>query len=132
MTFITMPGLSDVKEPIAVPEGSNYDLRIIGAKLRSKDAKNDIEFIIEIDGEPEAANIFHYIGLVNEDDDDEKRKIKMLFAARFFNQFNIKTEDGVEMEQLVGARATNCKLDQKEWEGSLRNNLVLNPLPQEG
>ena len=86
---------------------------------------------MESDGEEEAANIFHNVSLPSEDDDDEKRKTKMLFAKRFFNQFKIKIDGGIEMESLVGSRASACKVVQDEWEGTMRNNLQCDPIPAE-
>ena len=130
MTFIDMPGLEDAKEPVAVPEGK-YDLCIIDAKLTEKEGKKSVRLIMEIEGEPEAGNVFHYVGLPAEDDDADKRKTKMLFARRFFNQFNINTDGGFEMEQLVGSRASAAMILQEEYEGDLRNSLKTNKLPTE-
>lgn len=130
MTFIDMPGLEDAKEPVAVAEGK-YDLCVIQADLTEKEGKRSVRLIIEIEGEPEAGNIFHYIGLPHEDDDGDKRKTKMLFASRFFNQFKINTDKGFEMEQLVGSRASAAMVVQEEYEGDLRNSLKTDKLPTE-
>ena len=131
MSFIDMPGLDDAKEAVAVAEGA-YDLCIIDAQITEKEGKRSIRTIIEIEGEPDAGNLFHYIGLPHEDDKPEDRKTKNLFARRFFNQFDINVDGGVELEQFVGSRATAAKVVQDEWEGALRNNLKCDPLPMEG
>ena len=130
MSFIEMPGMEDVKEAVPVPEGL-YDLCITDATLVNKDGKNSIRVILEIEGQDDASNIFHHVGLPNEDDDAEKKKTKMLFAKRFFGQFKIKIDGGVEMESLVGSRASACKVVQDEWEGTMRNNLQCDPIPTE-
>jgi len=130
MSFIEMPGLEDAKEAVAVPEGK-YDLCVIQADLTEKEGRKSVRMILEIEGEEDAGNIFHYIGLPGEDDDADKRKSKMLFARRFFNQFGINTDGGFEMEQLVGARATAAMVVQDEYEGDLRNSLKTNRLPSE-
>lgn len=134
MSFVELPGINDVHEPKPVQEGNNYDLCIIDAKMTEKDGKNSLRFIMEIEGEPEAANVFNYVGLIQEDDDDADKKTKLLFAKRFFHQFAINVDNGIEIEQCVGARATNCKITQQEWpegSGQMRNTFQANPLPQE-
>ena len=130
MSFIDMPGLSEVKDAYAAPEGL-YDLCIVSAKVTEKDGKTNIQCILEIEGGEDYANVFHYVSLPGGDDDADKKKAKMLFARRFFVQFGIGTDDGIETEQMVGARATACKLSQQEWEGTPRNNFSANQLPQE-
>ncbi len=130
MSFIDMPGLNDAKEAVSVPEGK-YDLCVIDAKMTEKDGKHNIRMILEIEGEPDAGNVFHYVSLPHEDDDSEKRKTKMLFARRFFNQFGIQADNGVDLEALVGSRASGANLTQEEYEGNLRNGLKVNPLPTE-
>ena len=130
MSFLEMPGLNDAKEAVSVAEGK-YDLCIIDAKVTEKDGKKNIRTILEIEGEPDAGNVFHYVGLPHESDDADKRKSKMLFASRFFHQFGIQTDNGVDLEALVGSRASGANLTQEEYEGTLRNNLKCDPLPQE-
>ena len=125
-----MPGLNDAKEAVSVPEGK-YDLCVIDAKVTEKDGKKNIRLIMEIEGEPDAGNVFHYVSLLHESDDGDKRKTKMLFARRFFNQFGIQADNGVDLEALVGSRAAGANLTQEEYEGSLRNGLKCNPLPTE-
>jgi hypothetical protein len=132
MSFIEMPGLADAKEPVIAPEGGNYDLCIVDAKLTDKDGKQNIRMILEIEGADDFANVFHYVSLVGPDDDEDKAKFKNLLAARFFNQFSVAMDGGIEIEQLVGCRATSCKLTQEEYEGRLSNSLQVNNLPQEG
>jgi hypothetical protein len=130
MSFIEMPGLGEAKEQIAAPEGQ-YDLCIVSAKMHEKEGKNSIAMVLEIEGEPDYANVFHYIALPNSDDDEAKLKSKNLFAQRFFVQFGVPTDNGVELEQLVGCRATACKLTQDEYEGNVSSKLQVNRLPAE-
>lgn len=131
MSFIEMPGLDSAKEKSVAPEGL-YDLCITSAKVTEKDGKRNIQTILEIEGgEEDYANVFHYISLVGPDDDKEKAEFKNLLAKRFFYQFGIPMEGGVEMEQFVGCRATACRLTQEEYEGRLSNKLQVNSLPQE-
>ena len=130
MSFIEMPGLEDAKEAVAVPEGK-YDLCVIDAQITDKDGKKSLRLIMEIEGETDAGNVFHYIGLPHEDDDGDKKKTKMLFARRFFHQFGINTDGGFELESIVGSRATAAMVTQEEWEGDLRNNYKPNKLPTE-
>ena len=61
MSFIEMPGLEDAKEAVAVAEGK-YDLCVVDAQITEKDGKKSLRTILEIEGEPDAGNVFHYIG----------------------------------------------------------------------
>ena len=133
MSFIEMPGLGDVQEQPLAPEG-NYDLAIIDAKLQQKDNKNSIMCILQIENaDKDYANIFHYVGLPNSEDDADKAKAKNLFAKRFFVQFSIPVEaGGFEIETLVGCRARDVKITQSEYEGRMGNNLQIDRIPEEG
>ncbi len=130
MSFFELPGLNDVKERYPVPEGV-YDLCITSAKANEKDNKINIQCILEIEGEPEASSVFHYLSMPGPDDDADKKKAKMLFIARFLNQFGINAENGLETEQMVGSRATACRLTLEEYEGNMSNKFNPSPLPRE-
>ena len=99
--------------------------------MNEKDGKTSIMTILEIEGEPDFGNVFHYVSLPGANDDQDKAKAKLLFAKRFFTQFAISIDGGFEMEQLVGNRAASCKLVQEEYEGNVTNKLQLNRLPSE-
>ena len=131
MSFIELKGIDDIQEQKAAPEAL-YDLCITSAKMKEKDGKHSIALVLEIEGEPDYANVFHYVSLPGENDDEDKAKIKLLFAKRFFHQFGISLDNGVELEQLVGNRATGCRLVQEEFEKNVTNKLQVNRLPIEG
>lgn len=130
MSFIQLSGIDDIQEQKPAPEGS-YDLCIVTAKMNEKEGKQSIMTMLEIEGEPDFANVFHYVALPGPSDEPEKAKAKLLFAKRFFHQFGITVDGGVEMEQIVGNRATGAKLIQEEYEGNVTNKLQVNRLPTE-
>ena len=130
MSFITLAGLGDATEKKVAPEGE-YDLCIINAKMNEKEGKHSIMVVIEVEGEPDVANVFNYIGLPGEDDD--QAEFKLLLAKRFFHQFGIEMDNGVELEQFVGSRSRG-KLTQSEYpegSGQMKNDLQVNRLPAE-
>ena len=130
MSFFELPGLNEVKEKYAAPEGT-YDLRIISAKVNQKDGKTNVQCVLEIEGNDDYANVFHYLSMPGPDDDADKKEAKMLFMARFLNQFSVDASNGLETEQLVGSTATGCKLTQEEYEGNLNNKFAPSQLPRE-
>jgi len=133
MSFFELPGLSDVKEKYPVAEGM-YDLCIISTKVNEKEGKTNIFCVLEIEGQPDAANVLHNVSMIGPDDDDDKKKAKMLFLARFLHQFGINADAGLETEQMVGSRATACKLTQEEYpenSGQIKNNYNPSQLPRE-
>lgn len=129
MSFIALKGIENTAEPKVAPEGE-YDLCIISAKLNEKDGKINVMTILEVEGEPEVGSVFHYISIPGPDDDEDKVKAKMLFAKRFFVQFGIDIDGGVDLEHFVGCRALG-KLMQEEYEGNPKNVLQVNRLPAE-
>jgi len=130
MSFFELPGLSDVKEKYAASEGL-YDLCIVGATVKEKDGKTNVQCVLGIEGDDDYANVFHYLSLPGPDDDADKKAAKMLFLARFMHQFGIELGDGLETEQMVGCRASGCKLIQEEYEGNVNNKFNPNQLPKE-
>jgi hypothetical protein len=133
MSFIEMPGLEDAQELKHAPEGE-YDLVIENVSMREKEGtaygliKANILCILKIEGAGEDyANVMHNISLPSADDDQEKRKTKMLFARRFFEQFGVPYEGGVELEAFVGCRG-RAKLVVDEYQGNVRNALQLERL----
>lgn len=131
MSFIEMPGINDAKEPKVVPEGVDYDLIITSAKLKEKEGKQNVLIVLEIEGYPDAGNVMHNLSLIGANDEEETRKFKLLMAKRFFHQFGIEADGGFEIEQLVGHRASGCKLQVDIYEGQKNNKLKLDPLPTE-
>lgn len=130
MSFIELTGLDDATEKKVAAEGE-YELCIINAKMTEKDGKHSIMVVLEVEGEPDIANVFNYIGLPGEDDD--QAEFKLLLAKRFFSQFSIDMNNGVDLEQFVGSRSLG-KLTQEEYpegSGQLKNTLQVNRLPME-
>ena len=132
MSFIELPGLQDAREPIVAPEGANYDLCITSAKIHTKDGKDSLECIFEIEGGEDYAPIWSYNSFPNSNDEEDIVKFKNLMLRRFLVQFKIPHENGFEVEQVVGCRATACTLTQEVFESNLSNKLTLNRLPNEG
>lgn len=127
MSFIEMEGLQDAKEAIVAPEG-NYELVILQAT--HKPEKNNITVLLEIDSDEDYGTVFHTISLPKKDDDEDKRKAKGLFAKRFLVQFDLDTgEDGFNLEAFSGQRAS-CNITQSVYEGTTRNQIRLDNLPQ--
>jgi len=126
MSFIALKGIAEVAEPKAAPEGP-YDLVITDAKLTEKDGKHNIRLILGFENtDGKFANIFHYIALPR-GEDAGKDQMMLLMAKRFFTQFEIPFDDGVEVESFVGSRA-RCNVKQDEYEGQIKNVLVLDRL----
>ena len=127
-------------EDSPVPEGV-YDLTIIQAEDQtSKNSKADmVRCLIKIDGEVEAAPIFHYLvfpiskkqaadrGV--EEDDQAKIRNKMRGLSRFLTLFAIPFENkGFNTEDLIGATASDVPIAQEEYEGQVKNTIKLPPV----
>lgn len=129
MSFIELDGISDVHEPVVAPEGS-YDFVIASAQIKEKEGKKNILVILEFENvDANYANVMHNVSLPTSDDDPEKRKNKLLFAKRFFVQFGIPFEGGVDIETFSGCRG-RAKVKTDEYEGKVKNILNLESLPE--
>jgi len=123
MGFIDLgANLDDIPDSNPVPEG-NYDLIVEGSKLKLDNMC--INVWLSIEGEPEAATVFHNLSLPKTDDEDEKKKNKLRFLKAFMQKFTIPYGDnGFNEEDLIGARA-NCHLVQDEYNGRISNKIKL-------
>jgi len=133
MSFIEIEGLGDDYEDKPVPEGE-YEVRVEDIKEQTaKDGKSvQIMCMIKVQHPdfPDSATIFHYLTFPNDDDDTEKRRTKMRMNGRFLKAFGVKFEKkGFNGEDIIGCTAM-LGLKQEEYEGSVRNSLML-PVVQE-
>jgi alcohol dehydrogenase class IV len=132
MSFIELKGIDDVSELPYASEG-RYDLVVTSSKLKdSSDGEGkNILVVVEIENaDRKYAPIFTYLGLPRGDDKDKDHQ-RLLGCKRFFHQFGIPMDNGVELEQMVGARAQgNVAID--EYQGENKNVLKVDRLPIEG
>ena len=130
MPFIPM-NLDDAQEAKPVAQG-RYDVVIDSCEevpTKKDPSKTQFKLLIKIDGHDDSPPIFHYQGIPTEND------FKALLLRRFLKLFNVKYDPaGFDTEalamELVGARA-NAEVRQKEWEGTISNELVVPPLKGE-
>lgn len=126
MPFINSKAASAV-EPQTQPEGV-YDLVVKKADIhRGKESgKDSIRTIIGIEGVPNAADFFHYVPLVHEEDDEEKANNKLLMQKRFLAVFNIPfNDDGFNTDDFIGAAGRGYLKVEPDNNGIDRN--VLQP-----
>lgn len=115
--------LDNVPELCAVAEGE-YELRIVdaGDHVSKSSGQNMIRLMLEIQGEPDAELIFHYITLPQPDDDDRKRNAKLRRIKEFLAAFGQDQQS--EYQDWIGA--TGWALIGSETDdrtGSPRNNV---------
>lgn len=130
MPFIEMPGIEDTNEP-EVQETGEYALIVENANehVSESSGKTSIRVLLGFSEIPEAATIFHYLPLPAEDDDDTKRKNKMLMTRRFLEHFQVPYKGGFIIEDLFGAsaicRVTKDLRDEADPDAGYTNNLKL-------
>lgn len=115
--------LDNVPELCAVAEGE-YELRIVdaGDHVSKSSGQNMIRLMLEIQGEPDAEPIFHYIALPQPDDDDRKRNAKLRRIKEFLAAFGQDQQS--EYSDWIGA--TGWALIGSETDdrtGAPRNNV---------
>ena len=102
MSFIEMNDVGSAKEPESVDEG-NYGLTIsFMSEEPSKAGKPMITLGLEINDHPDAAMVYHYVSLPDEEDEDKARQFKNLNANRFFTLAGVDISEGLDTEDLYG------------------------------
>lgn len=113
MPFISQP-MTDHAEKEPVP-GGKYLLRIKNYKVLEDDSGNPTSILIfhEVDGEPDAADVVHFFGLVRPDDDDNKKYWKLAFQKGYLKMFGLEwTDSGYDPESWLGAES-EVELEQE-------------------
>jgi hypothetical protein len=136
MSFIQLHGIADVKEAKHVPEG-RYPLIVTSAQLKDSKKEDDAQnilCILEVEDsiDPKPAPVFHYVALPRGKDAMKDQQM-LLMAKRFFVQFDIPIDNGIELEQITGCRADGfLKVEEyPEGSGNMKNTLQLDRLPSE-
>ena len=82
--------LDNVPELAAVAEGE-HEVRITdaGALVSKTSGKNMIRLVLEIQGEPDADTIYHYVTLPQFDDDERTKNNKLRRIKEFLAAFNL-------------------------------------------
>jgi hypothetical protein len=123
MSFIDLPmDLDDLDKPVAE---DTYELIISDVQEKTDDDGNlkGLLVILEIVGEPDAANVLHNVSIPLASDDEDKAKNKLRFMKRFFNTFGITTPGGrIDITSMLGKRAF-CHLVLDEYNGIVSNKI---------
>ena len=106
-----IPNLSDIPDKNPV-EAGEYDLRIV--KVREIKSKNTgrygCQLIIQIDGEDNAADIFHTLWYGNykdfQNDDKEKNNLMWRMVKDFLRAVGLDPEEETDEEDLIGLEFT--------------------------
>lgn len=126
MSFIPMDAdLDAVVENQPVAEGE-YNLVIdkVTEKLNDSGEVKNLLVICQIVGNPDAANIMHNVSLPQPDDDETKKKNKLLFMKRFLTLFNIPFAGGLDLAQFPGKQA-KAYLTVEDYQGTISNKIKL-------
>lgn len=96
-------GIEDVVEPIVVPGGEEYQLRIISCDMKLN--KHDMPYILprfEIVGEPLSKELSRYFGLPHDSMDEKNLNKTKLSLSRFFEALNFVPGSEFDTEDLIG------------------------------
>lgn len=130
MAFVELNGIEDVNEP-QVQDDGEYVLVVEDAAPHTSETskKTSIRVILGFADIPDAANIFHYLPLAADDDDENKRKMKMLMTRRFLEHFQVPYDNGLNTEDLLGCSAltkvTKDLRDEADPDSGFSNSIKL-------
>jgi len=136
--FIPMDGLGNVKEAGLIETEDIYPLIVKSAERKTHaNGKNYIQVIVEVQGQEESVQgIFNNLWLPMDGDEDKAREFKMLMIRRFCAAFEIPTDEGVNVQDFVGAQADLpvVKVSYKDKTTKVerfKNEIIIPNLPQE-
>ena len=135
MSIIKLGNLDDIQEAKLCPEGAYY-LGVSKADTQEKDGRHSIRLILTIeDISEDYANLFHYMGLPGEGDDEEMVRMKQLFLKRtlFWLDMHDQIADGtLELTDFLGARSSvQIPVASDMYEGRETRNIKWPNLPTE-
>jgi hypothetical protein len=123
MPFVNAP-IGDAKEKEPVPEGE-YELIIEDVSVIEEAGKDRVSIRHSINGQPDAAAVFHNIQLTLSDD-AEKANWQLLFMRAYLNLFEIPWKDGgFDTDEIEPGMSATCQLGVKEYEGRVSNEIKL-------
>jgi len=118
--------LDKVEDPVAVPTGETYELKITSAKVApSKSSDRDlIKVSYEIIGHPTAQAVFDNMSLPMKGDDEKKVYFFQMNLKKFCQAFGLDLADPGNPTDWVGLTAwNNLKLEENEQTGEMQNNI---------
>ena len=103
MSFLDY-NLNDVPELTALPDGQEYELRILECEVKTSAAGNPMVITrFDVPSEPNSKGITHVMMLPTQADDEKKRNGRLRALKMFCEAFDIPTDGGIELgENVVG------------------------------
>ena len=118
--------LDKVADPVAVPGGESYELKITSSKIapsKSSD-RNLIKVSYEIIGHPTASAVFDNMSLPMAGDDEKKVYFFQMNLKKFCQAFGLDLKDPGNPGDWVGLTAWNTlKQGENEQTGEIENNI---------
>lgn len=132
-TFIDLPmDIESITEPKAGPEGT-YGLIVtqVNEKQDENGGLKGLSIIHEVSTAPvgvdpsEVSNVFHFISIPQQSDDQEKVKNKLLFLKRYLAVFGIPMNGSkLDPNSFIGKTAS-VQLTVDEYQGNITNKIKL-------
>lgn len=116
----------DTYEPHTVPGDTEYQLRIISAKMKrnKKDDHDMIALYMDIPDEPEAKELNHYLMLPNPQVDEAKTINRYKNDLRkFCEAFDIPCGNGINLANFAGSTGWCILREEETDEYGLQNSI---------
>ena len=102
MSFLDL-NVNDVPDLIALPEGEEYQLRILECEIKTSAKGNQgIQCRFDVPAEPNSKDITHWIGIPSANDDEKKRNSALRRIRDFCTCFGIPTDGGIDLSNVQG------------------------------
>lgn len=103
MSFLDF-NLNDVPELSALPDGQEYELRILECEVKNSAAGNPMVICrFDVPSEPNSKGITHVMMLPTQADDEKKRNGRLRSLKMFCDAFGIDYGSGISLgEEVVG------------------------------
>lgn len=102
MSFLDL-NVNDVPDLQALPEGEEYELRILECEIKTSSKGNQgIQCRFDVPSEPNSKDITHWIGIPDASADEKKRNSALRRIRDFCTCFGINTAGGIDLSDVQG------------------------------
>lgn len=116
--------MENIPDEHSVPAGE-YQLKLIKVSQKTSKAGNPmLEVLLGIAEDVDARNIFHYITLPAEGDEEGMRNRKLRRLKEFLEAFDIDTSGPVDTDALGGETGFGILKEEEDEEYGTRNTIA--------
>ena len=106
MSFLDLDGMDNVIEPTTVPDGTEAEVRIESAEVKTSKAGNPyLSIRLSVPADLACADFNHMVMLPTSEDTPKEKNNKLYRIKQFAEAFGLPLSGGIDLEMAKGATA---------------------------